>query len=286
MEVNWIDKKEYPFQNRYIHTPNGKMHYIDEGQGEVLLFVHGTPTWSFLWRNFIKKLSKNYRCIAMDHIGFGLSEKNKAFEGTPEAHSENLKLLITKLGLEKFTLIVHDFGGPIGLSCALTFPDKVQNLVLFNTWLWETKNDKSAQQVSKILHNPIGNFIYLNTNFSARILFKQAFFNKKALAKNIHRHYTLPFPNKHTRHGLLKIGKALLGSSDWYELQKSKISTLKDIPVQIIWGTKDPLIKLENLQKWTNLFPAAQVAELESGHFIQEEKWQESVNIIEEFLKN
>jgi len=112
----WLDTKEYPFSSNYLETQWGKIHYLDEGKGETILFVHGTPTWSFLYRNYIKELSKNYRCIALDHLGFGLSDKPKNFPGTPQLHSENLKALIDALQLKDITLVVHDFGGPIGLS--------------------------------------------------------------------------------------------------------------------------------------------------------------------------
>ena len=74
MNIDWIDTKEYPFAHKYFEVNGAKMHYIDEGIGEILLFVHGTPSWSFEFRNAIKILSKNFRCIAADHIGFGLSD--------------------------------------------------------------------------------------------------------------------------------------------------------------------------------------------------------------------
>ena len=95
----WLDSTLYPFENKYIQLESGKMHYVDEGEGELILFVHGTPTWSLLYRDYIRELSKNHRCIAMDHIGFGLSDKPSEFEGSPQAHSKNLKEFIEKLVL-------------------------------------------------------------------------------------------------------------------------------------------------------------------------------------------
>ena len=146
---SWLDTNEYPFQSNYFTTDYGKLHFIDEGKGDVILFVHGTPTWSFLYRNYIKAFSKTYRCVALDHIGFGLSDKPKNYPGTPQEHAKNLNLLIEHLNLKNITLVVHDFGGPIGMSYALSYPENVKRIVMFNTWLWETKNDKDAQKIDE-----------------------------------------------------------------------------------------------------------------------------------------
>ena len=281
---DWIQPALYPFKHRYIQLNQGTMHYIDEGQGETIVFVHGTPTWSFLYRDFIKALSGQYRCIAVDHLGFGLSDKPKGFAGTPQAHSQNLEEFIDRLGLESVTLVVHDFGGPIGLSWAITHPEKVKRLVLFNTWLWATNTDKNAQKIDKLLHGWLGNYLYLNTNFSPKVLLKQAFFDKKKLSKPIHRHYLKPFPNKASRTGLLKIGQALVGASDWYQQQFEQIDQIKHKPTLILWGMQDKFIRPTYLQKWTKVLPQAKVIQLESGHFVQEEAPQVSITAIEEFM--
>ena len=115
------------------------LHYIDEGRGDPVVMVHGTPTWSFLYRHVVKGLSKNYRCIAPDHIGFGLSDKPQGWSYTIEAQAKNLQVLLDSLDLEDITLVVHDFGGPIGLSYAIENPEKVSRLVIMNTWLWSLK---------------------------------------------------------------------------------------------------------------------------------------------------
>lgn len=156
-----ISQELYPFQSHYLSLDMGNLHYIDEGEGEVILFIHGTPTWSFLYRNQIKELSKNHRCIAVDHIGFGLSDKPIDWEYTPKQHAQNLAQLIDYLQLEKFTLVVHDFGGPIGLSYAIEYTQKIKNIVMLNTWLWGTKENKDALKADKVLHSLVGRFMYL-----------------------------------------------------------------------------------------------------------------------------
>ena len=282
---SWLDEKEYPFKSHCFDTNDGRIHYIDEGEGEVLLFVHGTPSWSFLYRKYIKALRDRYRCIALDHLGFGLSDKPDDVVGTPEFHSKNLTALIKKLDLNLITLVAHDFGGPIGLGSAISNPDRFARVVLFNTWLWGTKADKNAQRINNILHSWLGNTLYLHTNFSPNILFKKAFFNQKLLSTRTHQHYRKPFPNKGSRHGLLQIGKALVGSSDWYERQWQQIATLRDKPFLLLWGNKDPFIKMEYLTKWMEAVPNAVAHTFEAGHFVQEEKMEESLEKLEAWLE-
>lgn len=281
---DWIHAPFYPFKHHYVQLEKGTVHYVDEGQGETIIFVHGTPSWSFLYRDFIKSLSTQYRCIALDHLGFGLSDKPKDFDGTPQEHARNLEEFIAHLNLKKVTLVVHDFGGPIGLSWAIANPDKVKRIVMFNTWLWETKTDKDAQKIDKLLHGWLGNYLYLNTNFSPKFLLKQAFFDKKKLNKAVHKHYLKPFPNKKSRYGLLKIGQSLVGSSDWYQQQFEQINQIKDKPFLILWGMKDKFIRPDHLKKWENTLTNAQTVALESGHFVQEEAPGTSIRAIEQFM--
>ena len=282
----WLDTALYPFENKYIQLDAGKMHYVDEGKGEVILFIHGTPTWSFLYREYISELSKKYRCIAIDHIGFGLSEKPDSFDGKAQSHSKNLAEFIEKLDLKNITIVVHDFGGPIGLSSAIKNHNRIKQVVLFNTWLWETKNNPEAQKVDKIIHSGIGKFLYLRMNFSPKFLLKKGFYDKKKLSKKIHKQYLYPFPNKSSRISLLNLGKSLVGSSDWYQEQWKSLDKLEQKPWLILWGTKDGFITTEYLQKWKNRIPNAKVKEYECGHFIQEEKTKETIEEIEKFMTN
>ena len=273
----WLDSSLYPFAHKYIHLSAGKMHYVEEGAGEVILFVHGTPTWSLLYRNMIKSLSTQYRCIAIDHIGFGLSEKVSSFSGKPEDHAQHLSEFIQQLDLKNITLVVHDFGGPIGLGAAIQHPDRIQKIVLMNTWLWATKENSAAQKIDRIVKGWMGKFLYLNMNFSPRVLLKKGFADKKRLAKNVHQHYLRPFPDKLSRYPLLQLAEALVGSSDWYQQQWEQLEVLTDKKWLIVWGMKDPFLNREYLDKWRKRLPHAQVSELDCGHFVQEEKAQELI---------
>lgn len=283
---SWLDTNLYPFESNYIQLQNGRMHYLDEGRGEVILFVHGTPTWSFLYRHFIEVFSKTHRCIAIDHLGFGLSEKPLDFEGSAQAHSENLTEFIDKLELEQVTLVVHDFGGPIALGWANEHPEKVKQIVLFNSWLWKTAGDPEAQKADRLIRSSLGRFLYLYLNISPRLLLKKGFADKSRLSPKLHRHYLKPFPDKHSRLGLYRIAKSLVGSSDWYRQQWDHLASLEEKPWLILWGMKDDFLKPSYLEKWQYRLPHATVKTLDCGHFVQEEATSDALMAMKRFLAN
>jgi len=123
----WLDRNEYPFQSKYFDLPMGRMHYVDEGESaHAIVMVHGNPAWSYTYRKLVKCLSNKYRCIAPDHIGFGLSDKPIDWDYLPENHAANFEKLLNHLDMQSITLIVGDWGGPIGLSYAVNHPDKIK----------------------------------------------------------------------------------------------------------------------------------------------------------------
>ncbi len=126
---------EYPFESRFAATPHGRMHYVEAGAGPVLLCLHGNPTWSFLWRSFLRELSGSARVVAPDLIGFGLSQKLRYPEDyTIEGHVEDVEALLLALDLRDVVLVLHGWGGPVGLGVALRHPDRVRAIVALNTF--------------------------------------------------------------------------------------------------------------------------------------------------------
>jgi haloalkane dehalogenase len=281
---DWLDTAAYPFDHHFMDAPQGKMHYIDEGQGPVILFVHGTPTWSFLYRDFIKQLSGDFRCIAVDHVGFGLSKGKNQPVLNPQQHAGNLQFLIRKLDLNKITLVVHDFGGPIGLGAALETPDRIDKVVIFNTWLWGIKDRKDVQKIDKLVNSWIGKQLYLTFNISPKLLLKQGFDEKNRLTKAIHQQYISPFPDKESRKPLLKIAQSLAGSSDWYDQLWKKINLLEKKNWLILWGMKDSFIDSSFLEKWKDQLPDAVIKTYECGHFVQEEQTLDTITEIRDFM--
>lgn len=283
--MDWIDRSEYPFNANFLVINGQQLHYIDEGTGPTVLFVHGTPSWSFDFRKIIKQLSASYRCLAIDHIGFGLSSKPKNYDYSPQNHSDTLTQFIKIKQLNDFTLVVHDFGGPIGLNFAIKHPEYVSKLVILNSWLWSSAQEPELIKLSKILRSPLLPFLYLYLNVSPKYLLPKSFGNQ-AIHKHIHRHYLLPFSHKSERYGLLAFAKSLLKDQDWFESLWQGKAAIDTKPTLLIWGLKDPFITEKYLQKFVAGFPTAHVCKLaNSGHFPQEEEGETVAEAIYQFVK-
>lgn len=284
MANHWLDKMEYPFNSNYFDINGQKLHYIDEGKGETILFVHGTPSWSFDYRNIIKKLKVQYRCVAIDHIGFGLSDKPEHYDYSTNNHSKTLKKFVLEKQLNNITLVVHDFGGPIGLNFAIQHPEKIKNFVILNSWLWSSENDPDYIKLKKILKSPLLPFLYRHLNFSPRFILPQSFGDNK-LPKKLLKQYTKPFAGKTQRNGALAFAKSLLNDQNWFEELWNKRQTISNKPTLFIWGMKDKVIRPHNLDKFQNAFTNSKTVKLEtSGHFPQEEQPQKVINHIFDFL--
>ncbi len=275
---------DYPFAPRFLEVDGGRMHYVDVGTGPAVVMVHGTPVWSYVYRRLIASLSRRHRVIAMDHIGFGKSDKPETWSYSPQDHAKNLSRLIEHLQVNVCTLVVNDFGGPIGLSHAIEHPDQVRSLVLFNTWMWETKGTPAAR-VGALMSTPLGRFLYLRMNVSPRVLLKSMFADKSVLTRSLHEAYLAPYPRPQTRHGLWGLAKALRDSSDWYASLWSRRDAVANKPTLVLWGKRDPAFKLDALEKWRSHLTRARVIEFDSGHFLQEEKPEEVLQAITQHLQ-
>jgi pimeloyl-ACP methyl ester carboxylesterase len=285
MANHWLDKSAYPFIANYFDINGQKLHYIDEGKGETILFVHGTPSWSFDYRNAIKKLKENYRCVAIDHIGFGLSDKPEEYDYSTQNHSKTLEKFVLEKRLDNITLVVHDFGGPIGLNFAIQHPEKIKRLVVLNSWLWSSKTDPDFIKLSKILKSPLLPFLYRYLNFSPKFILPKSFGDHK-ISKQLLKQYTKPFADKTQRNGALAFAKSLLNDQDWFEELWNKRQSISNKPTLFIWGMKDPIIKPHYLDKFHRGFTNSATVKLEtSGHFPQEEHPETLAKEIIDLLK-
>lgn len=264
-------RSEYPFAPRYMELEDGRMHYVDEGSGPPVVLVHGTPTWSFLYRRLITALSARHRVIAPDHLGFGRSDKAPHADYRPKAHARNLSTLLERLDLQDVVLGVHDFGGPIGLSYAIEHVDNVRGLILFNTWMWSLRGT-AAERMSKILGGRLGRLLYTRFNVSPRVLLKGAFGDRSLLTPEIHARYLEPFARPADRVAPWVLARELSKSREWYESLWAERERIRAKPALLLWGMKDPAFGPEALARWRGALSGARVVELpEVGHFPQEE---------------
>jgi pimeloyl-ACP methyl ester carboxylesterase len=284
LNFKWLDGNEYPFVSHYFKVNGHQLHYIDEGVGATILFVHGTPSWSFDYRNLIKPLRNDFRCIAFDHIGFGLSDKPEDYDYSTLNHSLTLEKFVLEKDLKDITLVVHDFGGPIGLQFAIKHPERVKRLVILNSWLWSSEGDPDYIKLRRILKSPFLPFLYKLFNFSPRFILPRSFGDKK-LPKHLLKQYTKPFKNSSERNGALAFAKSLLHDQAWFEKLWEQKNHINNMPTLFIWGMKDPVIKPKYLDKFVLGFPNFKIIKLETcGHFPQEEEPEKVVEAIRRFL--
>jgi pimeloyl-ACP methyl ester carboxylesterase len=270
----WFLRDEYPFPSHYLALPRGRMHYLDEGSGPPILLVHGTPSWSFEFRGVIAALRDRHRCIAPDHLGFGLSDRPEQPEDLGlVAHGENLARLVEHLDLRGLHLVVHDFGGPIALPLLETHTDRIARVTIMNSWFWPFDEvDPVFAKRKKWLDTWMMRFLYLRANFSARTLLKMAWGTRTPLDGARHAQYKKMFPTALSRRGTWAFAQAVVHSNDYYAARAGVLERLRALPVQLVWGLADRLITERHLARWRELLPAARATELPGvGHFVPDE---------------
>jgi len=270
----------------FMHLRAGRMHYVDEGAGEPILFVHGTPTWSFEWRHIIRALSSTHRCIAPDHLGFGFSDRPTDAPYTPEWHSENILEFVEKLDAGPLTLVVHDFGGPIALPLALRRPELVKRLVIVNSWMWSFADDRDMASKARVAGSAFGHFLYRWANMSLRVIMPSAYGDRAKLTREIHRQYLDRFPDRWSRGTVLwALARSLLRSSEFYDSLWRERGKIAERPALIVWGMKDSAFKPHLVSRWREALPHARVVEIAgAGHWPHEEAPDQVVAALRQFL--
>lgn len=283
-DPTWLDRTIYPFNSHYFNVNGQQLHFIDEGEGETILFVHGTPSWSFDFRHIIKELRSNFRCVAIDHIGFGLSDKPRNYDFSTLNHAHTLEKFIIDRGLQNITLVAHDFGGPISLSAAIKNPTLFKRLIILNSWLWSSESEPEFIKFKWILKSPLLPFLYRYLNFSPAYLLPKSF-GKRKLEKRILQNYTRPFSNRNDRFGPLAFAKSLLNDQAWFEQLWINRKSISALPTLLIWGLKDSFVTEKYLRRFEEGFNNSEVTELAGcGHFPQEEQPEQVISSIIKFL--
>lgn len=284
--ANWLDRQLYPFESHYVDVDDGRMHYVDEGSGATLLMLHGTPTWSFLYRHLITGLRDQYRVIAPDHLGSGLSDRPTDYSYRPADQARNLRAFIEALDLRDITLFVHDFGGPIGLSYALEHPENIRRLVLFNTWMWSLKGDRQTRITAGILGSGFGRLLYQYLDVEFRVIIPAVFPNWAQVDAAIQDHYRQPMDDTWGKTIAWMYARELMQSSAWFDSLWAKREVLQDVPALLMWGMQDQAFGPAQLTRWQTVLPQAVVHTLpDTGHFVQEEQGANLLPVIRAFLE-
>ncbi|MFE7799312.1 alpha/beta fold hydrolase [Nocardia sp. NPDC057440] len=280
----WIPAERYPFASHFEEIDGSRVHYVDEGSGPPLILLHGNPTWSFLYRDVIIGLRDQYRCIAIDYPGFGLSQASRGYGFTPAEHAHVVDQLVTRLDLRDVTLMVQDWGGPIGFAVATRHPDRFVAFVVGNTWAWP-KSDPGTQAFSRLLGGPIGGWLILRHNFFVERLIP-AGVRRKKLPDAVMDAYRGPFPTPESRRPVHVFPHEILGSRAFLAEVEQGLAVLRDRPALLVWGTKDVAFRALERRRWEQQFADHRTVLLEgAGHYIQEDAADEIVAAIIEWSK-
>ncbi len=270
----------YPFVSRWFDSSAGRVHYVDEGRGAPILFCHGNPTWSFLYRGIVTRLRDRFRCVAVDYPGFGLSERPRGYGYTAAEHARVVGELVDHLGLEDLVVMGQDWGGPIGTWVASSAPDRIGGLVLGNTWFWPLDR-LSAKLFSRIMSTASLQRAILRRNiFVERLLPRGA---ARKLSPEVLEHYRAVQPTPEARVGVAEFPRQLLTARPWLaELAERVPATLGTKPVLLPWGMRDIAFPARAyLPRMRATFPNAIVVELKRAkHFIQEDAPEEIAQAI------
>ncbi len=284
-DPQWLDRGLFPFESRYLDLPMGRLHYVDEGPrtGPTLLALHGNPTWSFLYRDVVASLSDDVRVVAPDLLGFGLSEKPDDFSYLPRDHARVFDRFVDELGLDDVVLLVHDWGGPIGLDWATRRPDRVRGVVVTNTWMWPHDSAR-VRWFSRLLGGWLGREAILRFNAFARAVVPLAFADRSRLSGEVHRQYVAPLSSPSARKASWVFPRELVGSRTWLGELWRRREALDGKPMLLVWGRADPAFG-EELGRWQRAFPRARsVAFDDCGHYVAEEKGRALAAAVDGFL--
>ena len=280
---------DYPFKSNYLSIKGGKLHFIDEGKGAVIVLVHGNPTWSFYFRKLISQLSVNHRVVAIDHMGCGLSDKPQNYPYTLTQHIENLDSLLNSLQIDRFSLIVHDWGGPIGIGCSIRRLEALEKIVVMNSAAF--RSSKIPLRIRLCRVPVLGEILVRLFNGFAWPARFMAVENK--LEKMVSGAYISPYDSWKNRIAIYNFVKDIPLSQkhssydQLVEIEQSldRICKLK-IPFLLLWGGKDFCFNNSFYTEWVNRFPDAEKHYFDDGgHYVLEDKFIEIKPIIDAFFK-
>jgi len=283
----------YPFDSHYLSVNGWKYHYLDEGRGEPVVMLHGNPTWSFYYRNLVQGLSDSFRAIVPDHIGCGLSEKPspKHYGYRLKNRVDDLECFLDKLGLrDGITLVVHDWGGMIGMAYAARHPGRIRRIVVMNTAAFLKPYGKNLPIRLKIIRNLRAFAVpaVLGMNLFARGALIMA--PGKKLEKDVKKGLIAPYNTWKNRMATLKFVQdiPLVKTDPSYALAEEtekKLPLLSHVPMLILWGRHDFVFDRSYLSLWRQRFPEAEVHLFEkAGHYILEDEWRNILPIVRKFM--
>lgn len=264
------------------------MHFVDEGSGDPLLFVHGNPTWSFAWRNLILRFRDRYRCVALDHLGCGLSDKPKSYPYDLRHHIDNLCGLMIDLDLRNITLIVHDWGGAIGIGALGKLPERIARVVITNTAAFPST--RIPLRISACRIPWLGQIGVRGLNLFAGLATTMATSNPRGLPPDVKAGYLAPYDSWANRVAIdrfvndIPMSKSHPSYKTLLEVE-SALKVVRARPTQILWGMRDWCFSPAFYREFRERLPEARYVEFaDAGHYLFEDALEPMGNTINSFL--
>ena len=282
-------RQEYPFIPQHLSIGGMNYSYVDEGRGPILLFVHGNPTWSFAWRNLIKGLASDYRCIAVDHIGMGLSDKPVDYAYRIDQHIDNLGQLVKHLDLQEITLIGHDWGGCIGMGAAGRNHERFQRFVMMNTAAFRSQRIPARIAACRI--PVLGSLGVRGLNLFARSATTMAMAHHARMTPAIREGYLFPYDSWAHRIAIQRFVEEipLKPSHPSYQTLmevEANLQQFQSAPWLFFWGEQDWCFTTRFLDEWQQRFPHAEAVRFQdAGHYVFEDAHERMLPRLREFLK-
>ena len=256
----WLTSDLFPFTSRFVEVDGARVHYVDEGNGPVLLFLHGAPNWSFFYRQFVNALRDDFRCLALDFPGFGLSPSDARYPATMPFLARLLERFVDRLELRDIILVVGDAGGPIGLGVAARHPDWFAGLVLAGTFGWSLKEYPKVRRILGIVSSPIFGFLQERSNFLMK--YTAATFPMSAKERSA---FLAPYIGAVARRNPGTLLGDLAGNDAYMSnIEQALRTQLNHLPVLLMWGDKDPVF--EFLARFQDIYPQARTLVIPGAH--------------------
>jgi haloalkane dehalogenase len=277
----WVDDRLFPFESRFVEVGGAQVHYVDVGAGPLFLGLHGNPTWSFLYRHIVQGLQDRFRCVALDYPGFGLSTAPPGYRYTIAEHAQVVEGFVDQLGVREITLMVQDWGGPIGFWVATRHPDWFRAFVIGNTWAWPMRGERSIEVFSKTLgSSAVGGLLVRRADVFVNV-FMRGGVRRKKLTVAERQMYKRPHPTPASREPVHVMPREILAAHQLLSEVEQGLARVADKPALIVWGDRDPGFKQRHRLRWERTFPNHRTQILRgASHYIQEDAPDEIVAAI------
>jgi len=289
------ENDSYPFQGHSLALNGLRYHYLDEGQGEPVVMLHGNPTWSFYYRRLVLALRDSYRTIVPDHIGCGLSDKpdDGRYRYALEQRVSDLEALLEHLSVERdITLVVHDWGGMIGMAYATRHPERIRRLVVLNTGAFHLPATKRLPWSLWLCRNTaLGAWLVRGPNLFCRVGARVCC-KRHPMSAALRQAYVAPYNSWANRIAVLRFVQDIPlrpGDPSYARVSEvqEKLALLRGVPMLICWGEKDFVFDRHFLAEWEARFPEAEVHRIpDAGHYVLEDAAEEIIPWIRRFLQD